>query len=68
MKILKAIYTFLVGDMVILIGVAIMIVLLTLLNLLPALAALKVLSGVLLPVAILAILLTTLRRESGQKH
>jgi chromate transport protein ChrA len=67
MKIIKAIYTFIVGDMVILIGVAIMVVVLALLNILPAFAAVKAISGGVLPVAVLVILLTTLRRETGHR-
>jgi hypothetical protein len=68
MRLIKAIYTFLVGDMVILIGVAITIMIMTLLTVLPALAAVKAISGALLPVAVLVILLTTLRRETGHRN
>lgn len=66
MKIVKAVYTFLVGDMVILVGVAVTVVVLVLLNTLPAFAALRAASGGILPVAVLLILLATLRRETGR--
>lgn len=67
MKVIKAIYNFIVGDMVILLGVLITVLILALLNSVPALASLKVASGFVLVVAVLVILLTTLRRETGSK-
>ncbi len=68
MKVIKAIYNFLVGDMVILIGVIIVMALLALFNYVPALSMLKVASGVILIVAVLVILLATLSREALGKR
>lgn len=68
MKVIKAIYNFLVGDMVILVGVLITMALLALLSYVPALASLRVASGTLLVVAVLVILLSTLSRETRPKH
>ncbi len=65
MRVIKAIYNFIVGDMVILIGVIVTVIILSLLNFVPALATLRVVSGVILIVAVLVILLATLRRETG---
>lgn len=67
MKVIKAIYNFIVGDMVILIGVIITMAILALLNYVPGLTALKVASGAILVVAVLIILLTTLSRETRAK-
>lgn len=68
MNIIKAIYNFIVGDIVILLGVIIAVVILALLNSIPALSSLKVASGVILIVAVLVILLITLSRETGSKR
>lgn len=68
MKVIKAIYNFLVGDMIILVGVLITMALLALLSYVPALASLRVASGTLLVVAVLVILLSTLSRETRPKH
>lgn len=65
MKVIKAIYNFLVGDMIILVGVLITMALLALLSYVPAL---RVASGALLVVAVLVILLSTLSRETRPKH
>lgn len=67
MKVIKAIYNFIVGDMVILVGVIITMAILALLNYVPGLTALKVASGAILVVAVLVILLTTLSRETRAK-
>ena len=67
MKVIKAIYNFIVGDMVILVGVIITMAILALLNYIPGLTALKVASGTILVVAVLVILLTTLGRETRAK-
>ncbi|MEO7020349.1 MAG: hypothetical protein ABI234_09390 [Ktedonobacteraceae bacterium] len=67
MKIIKAIYNFIVGDMVILIGVLITMALLALFSYVPALSMLKVASGVILVVAVLLILSITLNREIRAK-
>lgn len=64
MKVIKAIYNFIVGDMVILVGVIVTMIVLALFNYMPALAVLKVASGVILVVAVLLILLITLHRET----
>lgn len=68
MKAIKAIYNFIVGDMVILIGVLITMALLAVLSYVPALSMLKVASGPILIVAVLIILLSTLAREIRPKH
>jgi hypothetical protein len=62
-KIIKAIYNFLVGDMIILAGVVIVMVLLGLIHLVTALAFLRPASSVLLILALLFILAATLYRE-----
>jgi hypothetical protein len=64
MKVIKAIYNFIVGDMVILVGVTLAVVILALINNVPALAPLKGLSGPFLIIAVLASLVTTLSREA----
>jgi hypothetical protein len=63
-KVIKAIYNFIVGDMVILIGVALAIIVLTLINDVSALAPLKGFSGLFLIVAVLGSLVATLSREA----
>ena len=68
MKVIKAIYNFIVGDMVILVGVIIAVIILALINHVPALASLKVASGFVLVLAVLIILLATLSRETSSKH
>ena len=68
MKVIKAIYNFIVGDMVILVGVIIAVVILALLNGISALASLKVASGSILVLAVLVILLATLNRERVGKR
>lgn len=64
MNVIKAIYDFLVGDMIILIGVIITVIVLALINSVPALASLRVASGVLLIIAVLGTLIATLSRET----
>ena len=64
MKVIKAIYNFIVGDMVILIGVMLAVTILALINNIPALAPLKGLSGPFLVIAVLASLVATLSREA----
>ncbi|GLV59994.1 hypothetical protein KDH_68170 [Dictyobacter sp. S3.2.2.5] len=63
MNIIKAVYNFIVGDMVILIGVLVLLAVLLLINNVAALASIRVITGPLLIVALLAILITTLLRE-----
>jgi len=68
MKVIKAIYNFIVGDMIILIGVVITALLLALINTVNALAPLRAISGVILIVAVLAVLTATLMREAMGKR
>lgn len=67
MNVIKAIYNFVVGDMVILVGVTITVVILALLNTVSALSALKVASGYILVIAALIIITATLYRETHEK-
>ncbi|HCJ34305.1 MAG TPA: hypothetical protein DHV65_08405 [Ktedonobacter sp.] len=64
MKIIKAIYNFIVGDMVILVGVVLAVTILALINNVSALAPLKGFSGPFLVMAVLARLVATLSREA----
>ena len=64
MKIIKAIYNFIVGDMVILIGVLLALAVLALINNVAALAPIRGLSGPFLIIAVLASLVATLSREA----
>ena len=63
MKVIKAIYNFIVGDMVILIGITLAVIILALINNVPALAPLKGFSGPFLILAVLGSLVATLSRE-----
>ena len=65
MKVIKAIYNFIVGDMIILVGVIITVIILALINDVPALNPLRVISGILLIVAVLGVLTATLLREAA---
>lgn len=65
MKVIKAIYNFIVGDMIILVGVIIAVIILALINDVPALNPLRVISGILLIVAVLGVLTATLLREAA---
>jgi hypothetical protein len=68
MKVIKAIYDFLVGDMIILVGVIIALLVLTLINTVSALAPLRGATGFLLVVVVIAVLTATLYREAkGQR-
>ena len=64
MKNLKAIYNFIVGDMIILVGIAITVVILSLIGFVSAFSALKPAIGAILVVAVLAVLTATLTREA----
>lgn len=64
----KAVYNFIVGDMVILAGTIIAVLILALLNSVPALTSLRVASGFILVPAVLIILLATLMRETSNKR
>jgi len=64
MNIIKAIYNFLVGDMIILIGVIFTIGVVALINSVSTLAPLRVASGAILIAAVLVVLVATLSREA----
>lgn len=64
MKVINAIYQFLVGDPIILTGIVIALVILALINSLAFLAPVRVLSGALMIIAALLVLVLTLRREA----
>jgi hypothetical protein len=63
LKVILAVYNFFVGDLVILLGVTLMMVVLALIHLLGALAPLRGGSGAILIVGVLATLVATLGRE-----
>lgn len=64
MNVIKAIYNFIVGDMIILIGVALALAVLAIINNVAALAPIRGLSGPILIIAVLASLVATLSREA----
>ncbi len=64
MNVIKAIYNFIVGDMIILIGVALALAVLAIINNVAALAPIRGLSGQILIIAVLASLVATLSREA----
>ena len=68
MKVIKAIYNFIVGDMVILIGVILAVIILALINNVPALAPIRGFSGPFLILAVLGSLVATLSREVYSSH
>ncbi len=68
MKTLKAIYNFIVGDMIILLGIIIIAILLGLIANIGALAPLRVVIGPVLIVAALVTLSATLYREAQWKR
>jgi hypothetical protein len=68
MKAIKAIYNFIVGDMIILVGVVITMLVLALINNVSALAPLRVATGVILVIAVLVVLSATLYREARGKR
>jgi hypothetical protein len=63
-NVIKAIYNFIVGDMIILIGVALALAVLALINNVAALAPIRGLSGPILIISVLASLVATLSREA----
>ena len=65
MNVIKAIYNFIVGDMIILIGVIIAVFVLALINHVAALTPLRVLTGYLLIVVVIAVLTAALYREAN---
>ena len=64
MKVIKAIYNFLVGDMIILVGILLVVLLLALIVNVAALSPLRVISGPILIIAVLGVLTATLLREA----
>ena len=68
MKVIKAIYNFIVGDMIILVGVLLATFLLTLIDNVKALSSLQSVSGLILVIAVLAVLGLTLLREARGKR
>ena len=64
MNVIKAIYNFIVGDMIILIGVLAVIVVLALINNIDAFAVIRPVTGYILIVAVLGVLIATLSREA----
>ena len=64
MKVIKAIYNFLVGDMIILVGILLVVLLLALNANVAALSPLRVISGPILIIAVLGVLTATLLREA----
>ena len=68
MKVIKAIYDFLVGDVIILVGVIIALLVLALINTVSALAPLRGATGFLLVVVVIAVLTATLYREAKGKR
>jgi hypothetical protein len=63
MKAIKAVYNFLVGDIVILIGMVCTLLLLTLIHFVGALAPIRAYSGAILVIAALVVLAITFSRE-----
>jgi len=68
MKAVKAIYNFIVGDMIIMIGVIVAIVILALINSVSVLAPLHVATGYLLIAVVIGVLTATLYREARGKR
>lgn len=68
MKVIKAIYNFLVGDMIILVGILLVVLLLALIANVAVLSPLRVISGPILIIAVLGVLTATLLREARAKR
>jgi hypothetical protein len=68
MKVIKAIYNFLVGDMIILVGVIVAIIILALINTVSALEPLHVATGYVLIAVVIGVLTATLYREARGKR
>lgn len=68
MKVIKAIYDFIVGDMIILVGVIVAIVLLALINNVSVLGPLHVATGYVLIAVVIGVLTATLYREARGKR
>ncbi len=67
MKPIKAVYNFIVGDMIILLGVLLVTFLLALIDNVAALSFLQGISGLILVIAVLGVLVITLLREARGK-
>lgn len=65
---IKAVYNFIVGDMIILVGILIAFILLALIYTVSALAVLQPFSGFILIIAALVVLIATLSREAYSRH
>jgi membrane protein implicated in regulation of membrane protease activity len=63
MKVINAVYNFLVGDIIILVGITFAVLLLVLIYFVPALLPIRAYVGAILIVAILVVLAATLGRE-----
>ncbi|GAC1348781.1 MAG: hypothetical protein NVSMB27_17920 [Ktedonobacteraceae bacterium] len=68
MKVIKAIYNFLVGDMIILVGVIIVMLFLALIYNVAALSPLQTVAGTILVITVLGVLTATLLREARGKR
>ena len=68
MNAIKAVYNFIVGDMIILIGILVAVGILVLVNNVAAFAPVRGFSGAFLIIAALAVLITTLNREARGKR
>ncbi len=68
MNVIKAIYNFLVGDMIILVGILFTVVVLALINNVDAFASLRGATGAILITAVLSVLVATLTREARGKR
>jgi hypothetical protein len=68
MKVVKAIYNFIVGDMIILVGVIVALVILALINTASVLAPLRGATGYILIVVVIGVLTATLYREARGKR
>ncbi len=68
MNVIKAIYNFLVGDMIILIGVLLIVAVLIVINNVDTFESLRSATGGILITAVLAVLVMTLTREARGKR
>jgi len=67
-NVIKAIYNFIVGDMIILVGVLLTLIVLAVINNVDAFESLRVATGGILIVAVLGVLVATLTREARGKR
>ena len=68
MNVIKAIYNFLVGDMIILIGVLLVVAILAVINNVDTFESLRSATGGILITVVLAVLVMTLTREARGKR